>query len=68
MVSAIVGFTLFQRKKYQAKVVPSSAHNRAVFWYQQIMTLPPEERTPELAKWREFTQDLETDNTLMRIK
>lgn len=68
MVSAIIGFTLFQRKTYQARVVHASAHNRAIHWYQQIMALPPEERTPELAKWREFTQDLKTDNTFMRIK
>lgn len=68
MVSAIIGFSLFQRKKYHAKEISKSAHNRAISWYQQIMTLPPEKRSLELRKWREFTQDLETDNTLMRIK
>lgn len=68
MVSAIIWFTLFQRKKFQAKGVSKSAHNRAISWYQQIMTLPPEKRSVELVKWREFTKGLETDNTVMRIK
>lgn len=68
MVSAIIGFTLFQRKKYQAKGVSKAAHNRAISWYQQIMTLPPEKRSAELVRWREFTKDLETDSRLTRIK
>lgn len=55
-------------KSYKEVAFSKAAHNRSVNWYQQIMKLPVEQRPIELLKWREFTENLETNNNIMRIK